>query len=413
MNKAIKSILVLIAIGLTAGVCTATEESDITRGRLPCLRLRSRTGFSDGATDRLRALVWHPTAQILAAAGGPCTSSEELALYDVYGDSTGAYMDGNAGGLVFGGGYQINSIAWSGDGTYIALGGAGVSTNQLRIYSYVIPSNLFTSIFSLTWGASGSAINSVAWHPSGKYLAIGGNGQTNGYEVIVYSLDFTTPLMTAVAAVNLGPAALVHALSWNVDGTYLAVGCMGESTGKAALQTYKFSSNATGSSVYALTQISKADFGGSTAYVRALAWSPDNAYIVAGGYSGGTADDNEVKLYSAASGVLTPIATGNIDFGQTALGAYVCAFAWDPQQRYLIVGGYLGNTGLTKPHEFNMYLFDGAKFTPKPGSQHVFGTNAASYVSALAWQSTRKYVAVGGYLPANSNELWLMEFMTT
>ncbi len=413
MNKTIKSILVLIAIGLTAGLCTATEESDITRGRLPYLRVRSRTGFSGGATARLRALAWHPTAQIIAAVGGPCTSSQELALYDVYGDSTGAYLDGNAGGLIIGGSYQINTMAWSGDGRYIALGGTGVSTSQLKIYSYAIPTNLFTSVFTLTWGGSDGVINSVAWHPSGKYLAIGGNRQTNGYEVIIYNLDYITPLMTAVASLDLGSDAIVEALSWSADGTYLAVGCRGESTGKAALQTYQFSANSTGSSFYALTQISKADFGGSTAYVRALAWSPNNAYIVAGGYSGGTTDDNEVKLYSVANGVLTRIATGDIDFGKTALGAYVSAFAWDPQQYYLIVGGYQGSFGQTNSREFNMYVFDGAKFTPKPGSQHDFGTNEASYVSALAWQSTRKYVAVGGYLPANSNELWLMEFMTT
>ncbi|MBM3886496.1 hypothetical protein FJ364_01075, partial [Candidatus Dependentiae bacterium] len=224
----------------------------------------------------------------------------------------------------------------------------------------------------------------------------------------IYHLDYVTPLMTAVASVNLGSNAVVNALQWEKDGSYLAIGCRNESSGTAALQTYKFTAYCTASGGgFDFTKISTADFGGSAAYVRTLAWSPDNNFIVAGGYSGGTSDDYEVKLYAVAEGMLSRLSDGNIDFGATASGAYVSSLAWDPNQEYVLVGGYLYENS----RQFRLYKFDGSSLVVKQGSQHTFGTNASSYVAALAWQPARTFVVVGGYLPSNSKELWLMEFV--
>ena len=399
----------------------STVDNDVTRANTPYLRLRSSVGFSDtsNTSDRLRVLAWHPTAPIFAAAGGPCTTTAELDLYNVIGTPTGAYLQ-DFPSLQFDNGYQINTINWSSDGSYLALGGSGITTNQFKLYSYAPSNSALSQIYTLSWGSStSSSINSIAIHPSGKYIAIGGTNQTNGYSVIVYYLDLITPLMTPLAQLNLGSSAVVNALSWDATGTYLAVGCKNESTGKATLQTYKFiTTNTSGNFFFSLNQISTADFGGSAAYVLALAWSPDNTMLVAGGYSGGApygtvADDNEIKLYTVSNGILTNAPTGNIDFGPTMYSAYVSTLAWDPQQQYLIAGGFQpqADSSIPNPRQFNMYIVNGSSLTPKQGSQNTYGTNTASYVSSVAWQPARTFMAVGGYKPLNGNEIWLMQFM--
>ncbi|MBM3887094.1 hypothetical protein FJ364_04125, partial [Candidatus Dependentiae bacterium] len=178
MEKSISLSLMSLMLVLASSFVYPVDmtEALATRALLPYLTSRSRTSFADGDNDRLRALAWHPTAQMFAVAGGPRSTNAEVMLYNVKSDSTGSYLEGVSGSITLGSGYTAKAAAWSSNGNYFAVGGSGVSTNQLKIYSYTSSTSLFTSVFSLTWGDAGSSINSVAWHPSGKYLAVGGSG---------------------------------------------------------------------------------------------------------------------------------------------------------------------------------------------------------------------------------------------
>jgi WD40 repeat protein len=405
MNVNVKRILSIFLLGILAGACVAKTRS-VTRGPYPFLKLRNSTLFSDGETDRLRVLAWHPTEQMFVVAGGPRSSLPEVKLINVFGDATGARMEDGVG-ITIGSGYTVKTAAWSPDGTFLAFGGSGVTSDQVKVYSYARP--WLTAQTTSTWSSSTTAsVNGVAWHPSSDYLAVVGSDQTNGYELIIYAFDSVVPLLTAVARLSLGTSATGYSVAWSNTGNYLAIGCGGDSTGVAALQVYQLSFTGTFPSItFTLTQKSAVNFGGTSANVKAVAWSADDKYLAAGGFAG--TNDNELKVYSHASGILTLLPDAVVDFGKSASGAYVDALAWDPLGAYLIAGGY----AQIDSREFIMYSFDGARLTPKRGSQNSYGTNDSTVVTALAWQPTRQYVAVGGYLPSNSKELWLMEFLTS
>lgn len=398
-SLAILSVAVFIPVSMIA-------TSSCSRGLYPYLKQRNATVFSDGASDRVRVLAWHPREQVVAVAGGPRSTSPELLLMNVFGDPTGARFE-NGVGITIGSNYVVRSASWSPDGTFLALGGSGVTSNQIKIYSYA--RSLLTAETSSTWSSSSSAsVNGVAWHPSGDYLAVVGSDQTSGYELIIYAFDSIVPQLTAVARLSLGSNAVGYSVAWSNTGNYLAVGCGGDSTGVAALQVYQLGFSGTFPSItFTLTQKSAIDFGGTTAHVKTVAWSPDNKFLAAGGFAGN--NDNELKVYSHSNGVLTLLPGAVVDFGKSSSGSYVGALAWDPEGDYLIAGGY----AQTDSREFIMYAFNGTTLTPRRGSQNSFGTNDSTVVAALAWQPSRQYVIVGGYLPSNSKEVWLMEFITS
>ncbi len=383
-----------------------------TRSLYPYLRIRNWGTFADGASDRLRALAWHPTEQCFAIAGGPRSTLAQLRLYSVVGDSTGARMEPVTSVDVESSGhdtsYQANALAWNAAGTYLGVGSNGTATKQFRVYSYA--NNTLTESISVNWNTTtAGVVNTVSWHPGGKYVAIGGTGQASSYQVIVYAVDAITPQLTAVVGLKLGTSSTVYSVAWDATGNYLAVGCGQESTGKAALQMYQFTDGGLFGS-YALTQKSTYDFGGSSAYVKDVAWSPNGTYLAVGGYVGtGT---YELMLFKAQSGALAMVSGSEVDFGAPNEFGYGTVFvntlAWDPEGTYLLVGG----RGQTSQQQAIMYQLENDTLTPRRGSQIKFGTADATSVAALAWQPSRQFVLIGGYSASNSKELWLAEFLT-
>ncbi|KKP35321.1 MAG: hypothetical protein UR26_C0006G0005 [candidate division TM6 bacterium GW2011_GWF2_32_72] len=109
----------------------------------------------------------------------------------------------------------VNSIKWSGDGKYIALGMNTTAGNDLAVYSFV--DGVLTLVNSVNVGAN---INSVAWNPTNYILALGSAVNAAGAELQTYSLDPTSGTLYALSGVEIGQ--IVYGVDWTSDGAYLA-----------------------------------------------------------------------------------------------------------------------------------------------------------------------------------------------
>ena len=384
----------------------------VTRALYPYLKQRGGLGFPGETPYRLKSLAWHPTEDVFAIAGGPRSSAAELSLYEVFGSADGARMESRSS-VTVGDSYAINTVAWHPSGAYLTVGATDAnpeSLKQLRVYAYADKKLGAVPFISLQWGGEGASIQSVAWHPTGRFLAVGGSSSTLEYNVIVYAFDAATPALVGLYGIKLGPSATTQALTWDATGKYLAIGCSGEATGKAALQIYQFKSDIP----YAFTQKSVVDFGGAAASVKALVWSPSGSYLAVGGYAG-LKGINELALYSAPEGALTALSSAVIDFGEKAPDARINTLSWDPQEEYLLVGGYNfppDGAQAYFTYQAAMYIFKDNVFTPKVGTRVTYSKEDDAYVSAMAWSPSRRYVLIGGHKPKNDKELWLTEFVT-
>lgn len=387
------------------------EKAETTRALYPYLKQRTNLNFL-GDSARLKSLAWHPSEDVFVFAGGPCSDTAELAMYEVFGSPDGVRLEGRSS-VIVGDPYVINTVAWHPGGGYVAVGATDAdaeSLKQVRIYSYADKALSPTPLVSLSWGNAGAAVQAVAWHPSGRFLAVGGTSSTQAYQVILYAFDAVTPSLVGLYGIKLGANAVTQSLAWDATGKYLAIGCTGEASGKAALQLYQFESVPP----YSFVKKSVVDFGGAAASVKALAWSPSAGYLAVGGYAGlqGT---NELALYSAPGGVLTAVSSGVIDFGTAVSDARINTLSWDPQEKYLLAGGYNfppDGEHLRFTQQAVMYIFKDNVLTPKVGTRITYSKNDDGYVSALSWSPSRRYVLIGGYKPKNDKELWVMEFVT-
>ena len=170
----------------------------------------------------------------------------------------------------------VVSCAWSFDDTYVMAGIERVGAAELYVYTFDQDTNVLTLFSSgqlqggtedavdLSWHpnrnlfavagrvrestAVGSlhlfentvttltelqdinsvfseAVSSVAWHPTGDWLAVGSTGSIPG-EVAIFFFDTATERLvtTPVVTVTLGRNVEDRAVDWDATGTYLAVG---------------------------------------------------------------------------------------------------------------------------------------------------------------------------------------------
>ena len=110
---------------------------------------------------------------------------------------------------------KIKSLAWSYDGNYLAVGGANATpaggfdnTDEFRIYSFDKGAITLTPVTSRKFGTS---INSVTWHNSDKFVAIGGTGaviETSGFNdtnnLRIYSFDSSYGKLLPFASYDFG-----------------------------------------------------------------------------------------------------------------------------------------------------------------------------------------------------------------
>ena len=286
------------------------------------------------------------------------------------------------------GGITINSIDWSPDGKYFALGDAN---GNLKVYSF--NGRALTFITSITR----SAILKIAWSPTDTapyYIAL--IDQSNNFAK--YSFIGTT--LTQVAQVYVFG---VTTLGWATDGQHLAA-----NPSASTLQAYDTSLNSIGSAVTAGGTINAIDWSSTPTYRLALGtastietynfngtgftlahsaavgsipsvdWSPHGDYLAAAENQSG---NNIVAIFAPDLGGGSPIASTFI-----ALTTPPAQVAWAADNITLAAVTASGTAGI--------YSFNGTTLTLEQTKSH------GAQLNTLAWPQSGSYtgyLAVAGF----------------
>jgi len=109
-------------------------------------------------------------------------------------------------------GGSVNSVTWSPDAQYVAIGDVD---DLVRVLSFdeTTLSLIVTSTFTL-----GGNVNSVDWSPDGQHIASGDSGDN----VRVFSFDGSSLDNVATSTFTLGGD--VRSVAWSPDGKFIASG---------------------------------------------------------------------------------------------------------------------------------------------------------------------------------------------
>jgi WD40 repeat protein len=254
-------------------------------------------------------------------------------------------------------GTEIYAIAWHPDGKYCAVGGASAS---IIIYEFN-----GTVCTRKTSEAFGSTIYCLKWTNDGKYLAVGGDNKGSGL-VTVY--QWTNGSLVSLNSVTKNDR--VDTLDWSKDGQTLVVGWFAKAGG--IIDIYQWNGTA-------LTDLGIAKSFGLAVYSVAL--TPNADFLAVAGDN----DDIDVIVYSWDGSNLTQKSAQ--PFGDLATSA-----AWSPDGKQLAVGGNNGTTNVI------VYGWDGSNLIDNGATAAVaFGERASS----VLWSYDGRYVGVGGYVIAH------------
>lgn len=227
------------------GVILWESVSGARRGALPVER-------------ELRALAWSPDGRRLATLERDPERGESVTLWDVATRKPLATIEEG----------WVPTMAWSGDGSTIALGRVDrtivlwdVATGKRR--------QLVSEPSAEKWPPSSHWV--LAWHPRGRILAV---AREDG---AVTLWDSRSGKRLAVLSAHKGD---VTALAWSPDGRTLA------SAGRDHLALLWD----------VATHRARARLSSHTGAIQALAWSPNGRTLATG------SEDGSLRLWSAASG---------------------------------------------------------------------------------------------------------------
>jgi 6-phosphogluconolactonase (cycloisomerase 2 family) len=256
---------------------------------------------------------------------------------------------------------HVNSVRWHPTGYFLAVGLQSISGADLFIYSWDPETTSLTLLSSFDIAGN---VWAVDWSANGSYLAV---GRSNGL-VRIYSFDGT--VVSFVTELNLtGPNITLqkNALSWNYEGTLLAVGLSQRPQPRQRLRVLSFD----GSS---LTQVAAVDPG---ANLLAADWRPDSN-IIAIGLSGSSP---RTKIYEYTNGTLVDITPSNLAEPSNCYSVH-----WSSDGNYLSVGR-LNGAGVT----LRNYYFD-----QDTNSIFLYAQiNPLVRAESVRWSHNQKYVAMG------------------
>lgn len=208
--------------------------------------------------------------------------------------------------------WDIYSVDWSFDDTYLAVAYQSGSIYELEIY-YLEDLNL-----TLTVSASlGSNAFAVRWHPSDYYLAV---GEDSGDELETYYLDISDGTLTKKDGVSTSD---VKAVAWSPDGMHLAVG----RKRNEEILVYDINEGILGSSYSAPYCLSNSI--NRTVQMNALDWDSTGSYLAVGLDLNN--NDAELKVFCFTG-------TAVYNHSEVEIDSTVYAVAWHPTSSYLAVG---------------------------------------------------------------------------
>jgi WD40 repeat protein len=232
--------------------------------------------------DSIYSVAWSPDSNYLAVGGEQATDNNELKIYML---NDKKYLVEVVGCDYSSGNTAIRAVDWSPNGQYVAVAGCEYDDldGQFRIYEFNSTASTLSYVDGKRYTESGlNDQYSVAWSPSGIYVAVGGKPNSN---LRIYSFNGSS-LSSEIINESLGTDS-INSIVWSPCGNYFAVG-VSSPTNENEIQIYYFSGSA-------LTLIADLNYGSSGSYILDIDWSLGGQYLVAGGYS--PEDGKEIKVY--------------------------------------------------------------------------------------------------------------------
>jgi len=261
------------------------------------------------------SINWSPDGKYIAVGVGSPIGGNELQVFSFDGSALTLKDSKDYGSTDLS---VVNSVNWSPDGNYLAVGGSNPAdpAKQITVYSFNGSTLSINPIASIVYIGDIKVVN---WSHDGRYLAVGGNVPTGNIKIYLFNGSTLTLIPGAVVA--YGGVNIVNSINWSPDDRYLAVG-VGDTVGQ--LKVYSFSGIELSATLTEKT-------GCSISYgtqVKSVSWSPDGQYLSAGG-SNGTSD---LAIYSFNGSTLSFKDSKNY-------GNSILSVNWRPDGNYLAVGG--------------------------------------------------------------------------
>lgn len=310
----------------------------------------------------VRSISWSFDDQYIAAGSLRTTSNTELKVY---------YFDGTV--LTTTASIELDqnviSLAWHPTLRYFAAGRASSSGAELYVYRHNISNGTIASTASVEYGSLST--QAVAWHPNGNFLMVGRTGGTS--EIVAYSFNTTTGVLTSVATADLSPNRDINAnaLSFSPTGAQFVVGTTrNTSSGGEELIVYKFNGSAIILSATINTDIA----------IQGVAWSPISNYIAVG-FKDSTTTRIRIYQYDPLGETLTLVPSGSVSENQQ-----VTNLVWDKTGTYLSVGI---DNGISS--RLDVYYFDSTAVT----LTRVQSLPSTTAVFISEWDHGNKYITWG------------------
>ena len=226
---------------------------------------------------RVGSLVWSPDGDYIAI-GGDRSSNVNVRVLEFNGSVLSLVADFDHGDSPSVSNDRIRSIDWIKTGTvnYIAIGGVGGAGGyEVRVLNFNGSSLSAIPGANIDYVVDGeeALVRVVAWSPDGSHLAIGGVSDGGGNELQVFSFNGVT--LSSVVSYDYGTSVDIRDIDWFSDGTFLLIG--GDAiTGGYNVRTLSFSGST-------LTLNAQFDHGSR---VSGVSWAQNNRFIAIGGGTG-------------------------------------------------------------------------------------------------------------------------------
>ncbi len=241
--------------------------------------------------QRIQALAWSPDSTRIASASDDAT----VQIWDISTGNTLYTYSGHRG--------EVNALAWSPDGTRIAS-----TSTDCTVHVWDAKSGTVYNTYH-----HAQSVNAVTWSPDSRRIASAGkDGWLHIWEASKeqQKRSLFTSLFSHRGPLKInGLAGEINALSWSLDGHYVAAACH-EHTIKAW---------------YAENGRMAFFYGPPSGIINAVAWSPNSKFIASAG------NDKHVTIWNTVSK-----RTAHTYFGHTG---YVMAVAWSPDGTRLASAG--------------------------------------------------------------------------